>query len=253
MPTLLRYSFSCHLLPLLLVVLLASLVTGSLYSREPQSRHYYTLYIPNGNAAAAQEVAHQLDARYEGPVGELQQYHEISTSKATTLYHSSFNKRSSESDDSLAHDAMVKRFQQLKQTIQPLEAAKRDNTGGIYQVDSLRPQIPRRRIVKRAPPSPIYIKHSRRKRQEGGGGDSEETDSNDDEEEEDSNNSDPVIENIQQEQYLNALSSQDYLQLPDGFESLKLALNVDDPGFDQQWHLVSNTNQSPRMILIILF
>lgn len=233
--------------------MLASLVDGSLYPREPQSRHYYTLYIPSGNAAAAQEVAHRLDARYEGPVGELQQYHEISTSKATTLYHSSFDKRTNEPDDSLIHDAMVKRFQQLKQTIQPLEAVKRDSAGGIYEVDSLRPQIPRRRIVKRAPPSSIYIKHSIKKRQDDGGGDSEETDNNDDEEEEDSNDSNPVIENIQQEQYLNALSSHDYLQLPDGFESLKLALNVDDPGFDQQWHLVSKTDSGLGMILIIPF
>lgn len=74
-------------------------------------------------------------------------------------------------------------------------------------VDDIQIQTPSRRLYKRAPPPPY-----------------------------------PVIENAEEEYKLNG--DVPVIDLPslddtDGYEKIKDLLNIHDPGFDQQWHLVS--------------
>ncbi|ORZ18774.1 peptidase S8/S53 domain-containing protein [Absidia repens] len=247
---LLRFSFIT-----LISLLSTSSVIGSLYIREPHSRLYYTLYIPNGNSDAAKSVAHQLDARYEGPIGELHQYHEISTPKPPLLRRSldeQYNQQLDEYSDT--HGDIIKRFESLKQG-QQQPFVRRDNSNNvayhlISQVDSLKPQIKKRRLVKRAPSSQYYTKKG--KRQEPGEysdmddttGSSDENDTNDSVNDgEQDGVDDPVIENAPQEHSLDVISSQAFLNLPDGFQSLKQTLAIEDPGFDQQWHLVNQVQR----------
>lgn len=227
------FSFSLFLM----CFLLASSVSGSLYARDNQRRLYYTMYIPNGNHAAAIQVARQLEARYEGPVGELQQYHEISTLKSPSPYHHTLDKRQDDNDYTDAHHTIIKRFQQLQQQQQQQQIVRRDTTATaaaavsfILQVDSLKPQIKHRRLVKRAPPSSDYQHHRRRQEKE---------DEDDDEDEEETEDHPATTTSTAIQHYLDPISSKDYLMnLTDGFKNLKQALKIDDPGFDRQWHLV---------------
>ncbi|KAI8096740.1 subtilase [Halteromyces radiatus] len=209
-----------HCLLILLVYITPITFASSLYAREPDQRSYYTLYIPSGNRDAAIHVAQQLDARYEGHIGELEQYHEISIPS----YYK--NKRDLLLEDN-QDDMMVKRFEQLKQENGNSPRHKRQSSHLLVQVESLRPQTTRRRrLVKRMPPTQLYHHHCKRQDMFQG-------------EEEEEDDDSPVVENIQQEQWQNALSAQEFLTRPDGFQTLKRTLAIEDPGFDQQWHLIN--------------
>ncbi|CAO3615205.1 unnamed protein product [Cunninghamella echinulata] len=184
---------------------------ASLYQRDLQRRRYYTLHIPNGNEEAAKQVSQHLNARYEGQIGELKQYHEISIEKPT------LSKRGYD-DYNYSADPLITKFNQLKDK-RKRRFMKRDmlTLNMVDQVNNLTPQMHRQRIVKRAPPS--YIQ----KRQD------DDDDSNDDDEEEASTNEAQVA----------IVNTQDYLKLPNGFDLLKQTLEVTDPGFEYQWHLVN--------------
>ncbi|CAO3596014.1 unnamed protein product [Absidia cylindrospora] len=225
----------------LFCLLLVSSVSGSLYARDYQRRLYYTMYIPNGNHAAAMHVAHQLKARYEGPVGELQQYHEISTLKSPPPLPprgQSLDKRHNQDIDEYteAHHALLKRFRQLQQH----QIARRDTTSSfILQIDSLKPQIRHRRLVKRAPPSLDYIHGHYRLTSRQKKDDATTTSDNDDDNDDDDDEEETDSAVIPQQHYLDPISSKHFLNMTDGFKNLKQALNIDDPGFDRQWHLVN--------------
>lgn len=128
---------------------------NTLYKRDYENRHYYTIHTHA--VESAKQIAHELGARFEGPVGELDSYYMVSIPKSTKLH-------------------------------------KRDDNLVIQE------QIPRKRLYKRAPPP-------------------------------------PVIENTEEEYKINGgLPS---LDDENGFQSIKRILNIQDPGFDHQWHLVT--------------
>ncbi|KAI9319099.1 peptidase S8/S53 domain-containing protein [Dichotomocladium elegans] len=140
--------------------------------RDYENRLYYTLYTPTPDPQAAALVAEQLHARFEGPVGELDRYYWISQA------------RSRKRDDDNSNDLLL-HFERLK-----AEARGRDKKrqfSALDQVQRVDPQVPKRRLVKRA-----------------------------------------TIPKRQDEEPLPSP--------PD-------ALDIHDPGFEQQWHLV---NQEQR-------
>jgi kexin len=82
---------------------------------------------------------------------------------------------------------------------------KRNRKRDVDLVDAIQLQIPKKRLYKRAPPPKL----------------------------------DPIIENKDLEQTLNGKT----ILLPslddnNGFQRMKEALDIKDPGFDKQWHLV---------------
>lgn len=127
------------------------------FQRDYTKRLYYTIKTTD-----PLPIATSLNARYEGQVGELSQYHWISIPITSSFTH----------------------------------LQKRD-----LQIQA---QLPSRRLYKRLPP--------------------------------------PIVENTQEEYKLNnetpplLLPS---LSDPDGFQRIKTLLNISDPGFDQQWHLLN--------------
>ncbi|KAG0177892.1 pheromone processing endoprotease [Apophysomyces sp. BC1034] len=177
-----------------------------LSKRNYANRLYYTLYTPSGNDEAAALVAHRLGARFEGRVGELKTYHWVSVGR-------SLEKRQE------GEDQLITQFNALKaQAVQ-----KRDTWALAFnQIERLDRQIPRRRLHKRAV---IPVKRQ--------------------DIYEDEPPVSPVIENIEEEQKLNgeAISASNMLDQPGGFNALKEILEVRDPGFDRQWHLI---NQEQR-------
>lgn len=210
-----RFIFVC----VTLILIYSSLVKGYLYKRDLQQRKYYTLHIPNGNEEAAKQVSKQLNARYEGQIGELKQYHEISIKKKLTL-----NKRGvyEDNDRDSAVDPLTIKFNQLKDKRKKImKRSNMMNLDMIDQVNSLTPQIRHRRIVKRAPPSlsSYSFNNNIKKRQD--------------------NDNHGVSVNDDQ---VTIVNSKDYLKLPNGFDLLRQNLEVYDPGFEYQWHLVNNNN-----------
>ncbi|CAO3617997.1 unnamed protein product [Cunninghamella blakesleeana] len=211
-----RFIFVC----VTFLLIYTSLVKGSLYKRDLQQRRYYTLHIPNGNEEVAKQISKQLNARYEGRIGELKQYHEISIIKKK----STLNKRGGyvnhNGDRNTVVDPLTIKFNQLKDKRKKF--MKRNNNmmmdpNMIDQVNSLTPQIRHRRIVKRAPPLPPPSFLEKRQNDDDDGSVSVNSNSN----------------------QVTIISSKDYLKLPNGFELLRQNLDLYDPGFEYQWHLVN--------------
>ncbi|KAG2217513.1 hypothetical protein INT45_001800 [Circinella minor] len=207
------YSFT----PLLLLLWVTTLVIA----RDYENRIYYTLYTPNGDSEVASQVAQQLDARFEGQVGELPQYYWVSESR------DQLSKRNQPGD-------LVERFAELRERRKYSNNNKRRRNGDpIDLIERVDRQIPRRKLYKRAvipPPSLHTAPEEKNKRQVL---------------EDDNALYPPVIVNINEEQSVNhEIIPVDWLlDQPDGFETLKQSLGVLDPGFDQQWHLI---NQEQR-------
>ncbi|KAF7732073.1 pheromone processing endoprotease [Apophysomyces ossiformis] len=180
--------------------------TQELSERDYINRLYYTLYTPSANDEAAALVASKLGARFEGRVGELKTYYWISIDR-------SLEKRQ-EGEDRLI--ALFKLYKE--QTLQKREGSVQ----AFDHIERLDPQIPRRRLHKRA-----VIPAKRQEIYE------------------DEPPVSPVIENIQEEQKINgyAISASTMLDQPGGFNTLKQMLGVQDPGFERQWHLI---NQEQR-------
>ncbi|KAI9361747.1 peptidase S8/S53 domain-containing protein [Pilaira anomala] len=132
-----------NLILLFLVFISSTLVTAS---RDYTNRDYYTLYTLHGQDAVKQ-VAHSLNARYEGQVGELSQYHLISVPKPL--------KRSS-------IDTVIAQFQYHKQL------AKRDDYW--VQVQDIQLQVPARRLYKRAPIEQPVVENTEEEYRLNGGG-----------------------------------------------------------------------------------
>ncbi|KAI8072902.1 peptidase S8/S53 domain-containing protein [Gongronella butleri] len=187
-----------HLFPLVTLFLLAPV-----WARDP-TRSYYTVHVPEGDTAAAQALARRLQARYEGPIGELNTYYELSAPKG--------------------HD--------LSATYRRLRM-KRD--ASLLNVASVRPQVRRRKLHKRAPPpilppaspgqmdphtstviQPIILTP------------------------EIASKLYPILENFDQEYRQNTLNAMDYLKRPNGYQQLTQALSIADPGIEQQWHLINH-------------
>lgn len=82
----------------------------------------------------------------------------------------------------------------------------RNRKRDVDLVDTIQAQIPKKRLYKRAPPPKF----------------------------------DPIIENKDEEHRLNGGGPIMLPSLDDnnGFQKMKEALNIKDPGFDKQWHLV---------------
>lgn len=132
--------------------------------RDYTKRLYYTIHTTK--SLDIQQIASSLNARYEGQVGELKQYHWISIPI---------------SSPHIIEHALQKRNLDIR----------------------IQPQIPSRRLFKRVP---------------------------------------PIIENTDQEYKLNnEIPPTTLPSLSDinGYQEIKSLLNITDPGFDQQWHLVS--------------
>lgn len=168
---------------------ISTLQTSTCHSkRDYTQKQYYTLHTTNPNQIeTVKGVAISLGATYEGPVGELPNYHWIS------IPMSSLPKR--------GQDSLIQRFHS-----QP-----------NHFVDSIQEQTPARRLYKRAPPP--Y---------------------------------DPVIENASEEYKLNGGP----IQLPplsqeDGYQRIKDLLDIHDPGFDNQWHLVKSNYLFVKYLLFI--
>lgn len=180
--------------------------------RDHERRTYYTLYTPNPDADAATHVAKELGARFEGPVGELDQYFWISVPKG------SISKRSLDDEQ----DDLQRLFQRLR-TSSGLQ--KRSNQP-IDRVTRLDRQTPRKKLYKR---SVIPVRRQQLEVEVEVEDELATTDNL------------PVLENIQAEQISNheVLSSASFLNQAVGFDALRNALGIYDPGFDQQWHLVS--------------
>lgn len=132
-----------NLILLFLVFISSTIATAS---RDYINRDYYTLYTLHGQDAVKQ-VAHSLNARYEGQVGELSQYHLISVPKPL--------KRSS-------IDTVIAQFQHHKQL------AKRDDHWA--QVQDIQLQVPARRLYKRAPVEQPVVENTEEEYRLNGGG-----------------------------------------------------------------------------------
>ncbi|KAI8882672.1 hypothetical protein K501DRAFT_323903 [Backusella circina FSU 941] len=150
-----------------LLCLLITHTTATLHKRDYTQRQYYTLHTLDPNPALAQQAAHELGARFEGQVGELTHYYWISLP--------------------LNSNRLSKRHSLL-----------------LSGVDSIEPQIPKRRLFKRAPP--------------------------------------PVVENIPEEYRQNNITLD--VHLPpianeSDFLKVKQFFDINDPGFDEQWHLIN--------------
>lgn len=142
---------------------------ASLQKRDYDNRYYYTLHTVEANAAeSAKQVARDLGATFEGQVGELDNYYMISIPKTQ-------------------QDSIVHHFKKREYSL----------------VDQIQPQVPTKRLYKRAPPP-------------------------------------PVIENTDEEYKLNGGIPS--LDDANGFQSIKNILDIKDPGFDNQWHLVKLKN-----------
>ncbi|CEG80867.1 Putative Proprotein convertase PC7 (Fragment) [Rhizopus microsporus] len=103
--------------------------------REP-NREYYTLHVPQGESEAAEQIAQQLDVRFEGQVGELDTYYMVSAPREA------IQKRDGQ-------DGIVTKFHQYKQYYESLSLSKRQEQAWA-KVQSIDKQIPKRR-VKRGP------------------------------------------------------------------------------------------------------
>jgi kexin len=162
-------------------------VTLSYDKRDYTNRQYYTLHTTQPiDIQAVKSVAHTLGARYEGQVGELNQYHWISIPMSPITLSKRYNQE----------DPLIQQFHHHR------GLQKRDFEWNF--VDQIQAQVPTKRLYKRAPP--------------------------------------PVIENKEEEYKLND-DTPPPIELPslsdtDGYERIKDLLNIHDPGFDQQWHLV---------------
>ena len=185
-------------------------------ARDYKKRTYYTLYTPKGGSEAASQVAQQLGARFEGQVGELPQYYWVSESR------DQLSKRNQEGD-------LVERFEELRERRKRSNNNnKRHNEDPIDKIERVDRQIPRRNLYKRAviPPLLHTTPGKRNKRQVL---------------EDDNALYPPIIVNVTEEQSVNheTIPVDWLLDQPNGFETLKQSLGILDPGFDQQWHLVS--------------
>ncbi|KAK4510480.1 uncharacterized protein ATC70_004910 [Mucor velutinosus] len=138
--------------------------------RDYDKRSYYTIHTLQPNdRASADLIAHEMGGRIEGQVGELSHYYWLSIPKG--------------SKDVLQH------YKKHKRNFDTM-------------VTDIQPQIPNRRLYKRAPP--------------------------------------PIIENKGEEYKLNG----EAIPLPslddaNGYQLIKEALSIRDPGFDRQWHLIN--------------
>ncbi|KAI8146504.1 peptidase S8/S53 domain-containing protein [Fennellomyces sp. T-0311] len=192
----------CSLIAFVLLWVTTIVAQQQHFERDYANRIYYTFYSPNGASEAVSIVAQQLGARFEGQVGELAQYYWVSEPRH---------------DLAKREGDLVQRFEQCRQ--QRRRSKRRRSLEPIDQIERVDPQIPRRKLFKRAV-VPRQL-------------------------EDDNALVPPVVENIGQEQSANhEMVSVDWLlDQPGGFETLKDALAIQDPGFDQQWHLV---NQEQR-------
>ncbi|KAI7898804.1 peptidase S8/S53 domain-containing protein [Cokeromyces recurvatus] len=161
------------------LIFINSLFAYKIQKRDYENRQYFTLHtIRPNDIKTAKQVASQLNATFEGQVGELSHYYWISIPASIDT-----------------HQDLVNRFVNLQK--------KRNHPSWL--VDQIEPQIPKRRLFKRAPPPPL-----------------------------------PVIENEEEEYKLNGgnftVPSLDDIN---GFEKMKELFQIKDPGFDRQWHLIN--------------
>ncbi|KAI9272524.1 peptidase S8/S53 domain-containing protein [Sporodiniella umbellata] len=140
---------------------------GYVNGKRELQREYYTIHVPQGEWKVAEHVAHQLQVRLEGKVGELDSYFMISVPKENL-----------ENRDGL--DRVLNGFEHYKS----LSSHKRDDSNWS-KVTAIEKQIPKRR-VKRGP-IPVNAAH---------------------------------------EVYLD----------------IRESLDLKDPLFDKQWHLINQKN-----------
>ncbi|KAI9485066.1 peptidase S8/S53 domain-containing protein [Zychaea mexicana] len=206
----------CSLLALLLLWATTIVAQPQRFERDYENRIYYTFYTPSGASEAASIVAQQLGARFEGQVGELPQYYWVSESRHQL--------------DKRSDGDLVERFQKIRErrkhgnsdSINYNKRRRRTVDDLIDQIERVDRQVPRRRLHKRGV---LPVKRQVL--------------------DDDNSLYPPVVENVGEEQTANheAVPVDWLLDQPDGFETLKQSLGIEDPGFEQQWHLV---NQEQR-------
>lgn len=67
----------------LLVASLGTFVQCKYMGKRDPEREYYTLNIPQDGLESAQHIAHQLNVRFEGSIGELESWYMVSSPKST--------------------------------------------------------------------------------------------------------------------------------------------------------------------------
>ncbi|KAI9486635.1 MAG: peptidase S8/S53 domain-containing protein [Benjaminiella poitrasii] len=114
-----------------LLLFASALANSKVHKRDYKNRHYFTIRTVQPNDIdSAKQTASQLNATFEGQVGELSHYYWISI-PASSL-----------SNDT--HYDLIERFIALRQK-------RTDNNPSLF-IDRIQPQIPKRRLFKRAPP-----------------------------------------------------------------------------------------------------
>ncbi|GAB5593615.1 pheromone processing endoprotease [Umbelopsis nana] len=104
--------------------------------RNYAERLYYTLHSPSGDSDAAEHTAQLLNARFEGKVGELNNYFLISVDRPSLSARSDL--------DEYAHTLAA--FEALQN-----QSLDKRSSSSIRAISKIESQAPRRRLVKRAP------------------------------------------------------------------------------------------------------
>lgn len=123
----------------LLVASFGTFVQGKYMGKRDPEREYYTLNIPQDGPESAQHIAHQLNARYEGSIGELDSWYMLSSPKS--------KKRESE-------DVILSEFNRYRN----LDLTKRQESPW-HKVQSIDKQVLKKR-TKRGPipPQDLFTK-----------------------------------------------------------------------------------------------
>ncbi|KAI9305889.1 peptidase S8/S53 domain-containing protein [Cunninghamella echinulata] len=134
---------------LLIAFIYITAIQANIIKRD-SSRDYYTLHFPQGKQddsthQAAKAIAHQLNTRYEGQVGELKTYFVVSQTKKSTIKN---NKRAIHNQDD---DQVV----QLFDTFKKRSLTKRSINDEWSKVETIKKQVlkkrTRRAVIPRAP------------------------------------------------------------------------------------------------------
>lgn len=104
--------------------------------RNYAERLYYTLHSPSGDSDAAEHTAQLLNARFEGKVGELNNYFLISVDRPSLSARSDL--------DEYAHTLAA--FEALQN-----QSLDKRSSSSIRAISKIESQAPRRRLAKRAP------------------------------------------------------------------------------------------------------
>jgi hypothetical protein len=176
--------------------------------RNYADRLYYTLHSPSGDSEAAEHTAHLLNARFEGNVGELTNHFLISVDRP------SISARSQNDE----HEHTIAAFKALQE--QQLD--KRSYLS-VRAVESIEKQVPRRKLVKRAPIDTYQERQDP-----------------------------PVNENKGEEQKANGKKITWWLDEPGAYLAMKKELGIKDVGFDNQWHLVC-VSILPSLVVLLWY